>query len=97
MEDVRALLAGEGALRASRAPPVQTRSEHYITFNNWPRMNLCRKSLASKTISRPCPASIGKIAADDPAIMLAEDLPVAAVLGIVTVCVQVTRHGRPRA
>jgi hypothetical protein len=61
MEDVRAQLAGEGALRASRAPPVQ------------------------------------KIAADDPAIMLAEDLPVAAVLGNVTVCVQVTRHGRPRA
>ena len=68
------------------------------TISNHSRDCICRrKSLTSKARSRPCPASIGKIAADDPAIMLAEDLPVAAVLGNVTVCVQVTRHGRPRA
>jgi hypothetical protein len=42
-------------------------------------------------------ASIEKNAADDPAIQLAEDLPVAAVLGKGRVCVQVTRHGRSRA
>jgi hypothetical protein len=38
-----------------------------------------------------------KNAADGPAIWVAEDLPVAAILGKVTVCVQVSRHGRGRA
>jgi hypothetical protein len=71
----------------------------FVLFVFSPILVRCRggKLLASKARSRPCLASIGKIAADGPAIKLAEDLPVAAVLGKVTACVQVTRHGRPRA
>ena len=71
-----------------------------ITPNNFqplPRLHLPTENARLNDETEAVHRINRKNAADDSAIRLVEDLPVAAVLGKVRVCVQVTRHGRPRA